>query len=37
MRWLGAHPAEPADDIERIVAIALQIRVVKVKEAANGR
>lgn len=35
MRWLGAHPGEPADDIERLVAVAMQNRVVKIKEAAN--
>lgn len=37
MRWLGADPAQPADDVERIVAIALQIEVVRLKEAARER
>lgn len=37
MRHLGADPSQPADDIERVVQIALQRRVVKYKEAARGR
>lgn len=37
MRWLGADPTGPADDIERLVAVALQTEVVRIKEAASGR
>jgi hypothetical protein len=38
MRWLGADPRTPADDVERLVMVALNNRVVKLleKASANG-
>lgn len=34
MRFLGARPGEPADEVERVVAVALQRAIVK--ETSGG-